>query len=169
MGARWAGILALIGGALLLVGPLLDSFTTTGEIGAMVMEKKIVWVREYSLIYLSLLGGLLALVVGALVVWKPKLVWWGRMVLVLSVLLASFGLILGELQAGEDIGLNSLKAGLSTGHGFGQGGTAFQDLPAPTFSIGLELGSYLLMVGLVLVALAIPWCPREERKAGRGG
>lgn len=170
MDTKWiVGILAFVGGILLLVGPFLTSFTTTCEIGAMKTEEKMVWAEDYSVIYWCVLGGLLALIGGVFILWKPTIAWGGRALLALSLILSAVSFSVALMEAGEDIGLESVKAGLSTGHGFGEGRVPFANLPVPTFNITPEIGSYLIVVGIVLVALATPWCLHGGEKTKRGG
>lgn len=164
MDTKWGiGILAILGGILLLAGPFLSSFTTTGKIGALETKGEVIWAEDYPIIYLCVLAGLLAIVAGALIMWKPAVAWGGRALLALSLIFSAVSFSVALMQAGEDIGVESLKAGLSTGHGFGQGGVPFEDLPVPTFTITPEIGSYLVVVGIVLVALATPWCLHKGR------
>ncbi|MEM2426987.1 MAG: hypothetical protein QXF20_04905 [Candidatus Hadarchaeales archaeon] len=166
MDTKWGmGILAILGGILLLIGPFLLSFTTTCEIGALETKDEMVWAEDYSIIYLCVLAGILALIAAALIFWKPVIGNVSRLLLVLSLIFSAISFSIALMQAGEDIGLKSVKAGLSTGYGFGEGRMPFADLPIPVFDIVPEIGSYFIMAGIILIALATPWCLHK----GKGG
>ncbi|TDA32199.1 MAG: hypothetical protein DSO03_03280 [Hadesarchaea archaeon] len=166
MDTKWGmGILAILGGILLLIGPFLLSFTTTCKIEKLETKDEMVWVEDYPITYLCVLAGILALMAAALILWKPVIGNVGRLLLVLSLIFSAVSFSVALMQAGEDIGLESLKSGLGTGYDFGKGGVSFADLPVPLFDIVPEIGSYFIMAGIILIALATPWCLHK----GKGG
>jgi hypothetical protein len=147
-------ILALIGGLLVLVGPFLAGSTTTTTIAGTPTTVTASFAESYSIAYLCVAGGLLAVIVAILAALGRVPALASGLLLAVFAILVFIGFVVALCQGMADTASRALVGGAGAQAAYLAGGGT--GLVPTSSNMALGIGGYCLGVGFVLLALAAP-------------